>query len=152
VKIEIAPVITILGAGLARPADENNEATFWYIDRWSSPFTWGCADETCKPMAGDIIVIPKGQVILLDESTPILAVLIIDGGTVIWDRKDGIHLKAEYAIVTNDGYFQVGTEEDHFCHPSGDRTIPMVARITMYGHQRSVRLPIYGAKVWFYIN
>ena len=146
VKEPVQPVVTITGNSLAKFSDPTT--TFWYIDRWSSPFTWGCNDDSCKPQAGDIVVIPKGQVILLDESTPILAVLIVDGGTVLWDRKHGIHFKAEYAVVTNDGYFQIGTEDDLFCDPSGDRSIPFEARITMYGHQRSVQLPIYGAKVF----
>ena len=56
------------------------------------------------------------QVILLDESTPILAVLIVDGGRVIWDRAHGIHLQSEYVIVTNDGSFEIGTEDNFFCH------------------------------------
>ena len=41
------------------------------------------------PQEGEIIVIPAGQVILLDITTPVLAVLIVDGGKFIWDRKDG---------------------------------------------------------------
>ena len=68
-----------------------------------------------------------------------LAVLIVDGGTFIWDRADGIELHMQYGIVNNGGYFQIGTEEEPFC--SGK------ALIKMYGHQRSINLPIYGAKV-----
>ena len=86
-------------------------------------------------------MIPAGQVILLDETTPILAVLIIDGGTMIWDRSDGIQLNMQYGVVNSGGYLQIGTEEEPFC--SGN------ALIKLYGHQRSINLPIYGAKVNF---
>ena len=78
----------------------------------------------------------QGVVFLLDESPPILAVLIIDGGHLIWDRKHGIELRAEYIIVNNHGSLEVGREDDLFCHPSGDRSIPFDAKITLYGHQR----------------
>ena len=140
-QVKVDPTIVISGGpGMAVSQGVTEADTqFWYIDRWSSPYTWGCTDETCKPTEGDIIVIPQGQVILLDESTPILAVLIVDGGTFIWDDADGIELHMHYGVVNNGGHFEIGTEEAPFC--SGN------ALIKMYGHQRSVNLPIYGAKV-----
>ena len=136
----IDPVVTIAnGPGIA--LSDGTEATqFWYIDRWSSPYTWGCGDDSCKPQDGEIIVIPAGQVILLDETTPHLAVLIIDGGKFIWAREDGIELHMDYGIVNSGGSFEIGTEEEPFCSGS--------ALIKMYGHQRSINLPIYGAKVF----
>ena len=72
-SIKVTPDVVINnGPGRAK-ADESENHLFWYVDRWSSPYTWGCVDESCKPKAGEIIVIPAGQVILLDETTPILA-------------------------------------------------------------------------------
>ena len=151
-KVPVIPQVFVEGAGYATAPADDESVTFWYIDRWSSQFTWGhCPDDEpdcdTRPVKGDIVVIPKGQVILLDESTPILAVLIVDGGRVIWDRAHGIHLQSEYVIVTNDGSFEIGTEDNFFCHEDG-RNTPMEAYITLYGHQRSIRLPIYGAKVF----
>ena len=137
-QIAVEPVIFVDG-GAGKATNVNGE-TFWYIDRWSSPYTWGCNDDSCKPKAGEIIVIPKDQVILLDESTPHLAVLIIDGGHMIWDRQDGLELHMDYGIVNSGGSFSIGTEEEPFC--SGN------ALIKLYGHQRSINLPIYGAKVF----
>ena len=137
-QIAVEPVIFVSGG--AGKATNVNDETFWYIDRWSSPYTWGCNDDSCKPKAGEIIVIPKDQVILLDESTPHLAVLIIDGGHMIWDRQDGLELHMDYGIVNSGGSFSIGTEEEPFC--SGN------ALIKLYGHQRSINLPIYGAKVF----
>ena len=128
------------GPGQAVVAGINEADTqFWYIDRWSSPYTWGCTDNSCLPQEGEIIVIPAGQVILLDITTPVLAVLIVDGGKFIWDRKDGVELHMQYGVINNGGHFEIGTEEEPFCE--GD------ALIMMYGHQRSINLPIYGAKV-----
>jgi len=140
-QVPVDPVVIIAGGpGTAIVSGATPEDTqFWYIDRWSSPYTWGCTDDTCKPVEGDIVVVPAGQVILLDESTPILAVLIVDGGQFIWDDADGIELHMHYGVVNNGGHFQIGTEEAPFCN--GD------ALIKMYGHQRSINLPIYGAKV-----
>ncbi|CAG5091675.1 Oidioi.mRNA.OKI2018_I69.PAR.g13192.t1.cds [Oikopleura dioica] len=121
-------------------------AKFWYVDRWSSIFTWGCTELTnCtgKPVDGDIAVIPWNQTVLLDESTPLLKVLLIQGGTLVWDRTDGIKLRAEYVLITDGGHFEIGNEHDPFC---GTPEEPISAEIEMYGHHRSIRLPIYGAK------
>ena len=40
-----------------------------------------------------MVVIEAGQTMLLDTDTPVLSVLLIKGGTFIFDRKD-IHLQA----------------------------------------------------------
>ena len=65
---------------------------FWYVNQWSSPRTWGCDQgEDCDkmPSDGDIIEIPEGIDLLLDESTPLLNVLIVNGGKLIFDRELG---------------------------------------------------------------
>ena len=97
-------------------------------------------DDT-RPVKGDIVVIPQGQVILLDESTPILAVLILDGKRVIWDRSHGIHLQSEYVIVTYDGSFEIGTKDDLFCHKD-DQSTPMEAYITQSNTDRNLNYTI----------
>lgn len=45
---------------------------------WSSPFTWGGAD---PPEEGTLVVIQKGQTVLLDQDTPILKMILIQGET-----------------------------------------------------------------------
>ena len=82
---------------------------------------------------------------MLDESTPLLSVLLLHGGTLLWDRKDGIKLRAQYVLITDNGHFEMGTEEEPLC---GTAENPINAEIELYGHQRSIRLPIYGAKVF----
>ncbi|XP_078617867.1 fibrocystin-L-like isoform X2 [Branchiostoma floridae x Branchiostoma japonicum] len=108
-------------------------ADFWYIDVWSSPYTWGGGP---LPEYGDLVAVPKGMTLLLDITTPVLKVVLIEGGELIFDEKD-VELKAENILITGGGLLQIGTEEEPFQHKG---------IITMYGHVRSKELPLYGAK------
>nr|XP_047143668.1 fibrocystin-L-like isoform X2 [Hydra vulgaris] len=107
--------------------------SFSYIDVWSSKFTWGGND---PPVEGALVIIQKGQTMLLDVSTPVLKVLLIKGGTLIFDEKD-IELHAENILIVEGGVFLVGSEDQPFQHK---------AIIELHGHVRSVELPVYGAK------
>ena len=53
-----------------------DNADFLYVDAWSSNFSWGGA---LPPEEGSLVVITKGQTILLDQNTPILKMLLIQG-------------------------------------------------------------------------
>ncbi|KPP78019.1 fibrocystin-L-like, partial [Scleropages formosus] len=110
-----------------------DNADFFYIDVWSSKYTWGGLS---PPEAGMFVVITKGQTILLDTSTPVLKMLLIQGGTLVFDEAD-IELQAENILITDGGHLQVGTETAPFQHK---------AIITLHGHLRSQELPIYGTK------
>ena len=83
-----------------------------------------------------MVVIGEGQTMLLDIDTPVLSMLLIKGGDLIFDRKD-IHLQSKHILIVNNGSLQVGTEEKPFEHK---------ATITLHGHVRSTELPVYGAK------
>ncbi|KAJ8273405.1 hypothetical protein GJAV_G00101260 [Gymnothorax javanicus] len=113
-------------------ADTDN-ADFFYIDVWSSKYTWGGKS---PPEAGTFAVITKDQTILLDTSTPVLKMLLIQGGKLVFDEAD-IELQAENILITDGGTLQVGTEDEPFQHK---------AIITLHGHLRSPELPIYGTK------
>ncbi|CAF4012065.1 unnamed protein product [Rotaria sp. Silwood2] len=108
---------------------------FQYIDLWSSPWTWGGNE---PPEAGTLVIIENYVTIYLDIETPILKVLVIDNSTLIFDDSQDVTLNVEYIVIVNGGHLQVGTESNPFQH----RGI-----ITMYGHLRSIELPIFGAKV-----
>ncbi|XP_036732330.2 LOW QUALITY PROTEIN: fibrocystin-L [Manis pentadactyla] len=110
-----------------------DNADFLYIDAWSSNFSWG---GDSPPEEGSLVVITKGQIILLDQNTPILKMLLIQGGTLIFDEAD-IELQAENILITDGGILQIGTEASPFQHK---------AVITLHGHLRSPELPVYGAK------
>ncbi|ESO84871.1 hypothetical protein LOTGIDRAFT_131466, partial [Lottia gigantea] len=137
-------IVCITGAGKSSDTKVNivfaeignakqTSAAFYYIDVWSSQYTWG---NNPPPVAGDLVVIPANQTILLDTDTPVLKMLIIQGGKLIFDEKD-VEFRAEYILIVDGGVLEVGTEEKPFEHKG---------IITLFGHQRSKELPIYGAK------
>ena len=78
---------------------------------WSDPLTWKTLG-TGVPTDGDVVVIPKGIHIILDQDTPHLEGLRIDGVMEL-DEKD-LALTADYILVK--GLFQIGTESKPFAH------------------------------------
>uniref|UniRef100_A0A8C4EZ61 PKHD1 like 1, tandem duplicate 2 n=1 Tax=Dicentrarchus labrax TaxID=13489 RepID=A0A8C4EZ61_DICLA len=121
--------VSIGDRGIAKMDD----ADFFYIDVWSSRFTWGGLS---PPEKGSFAVITKGQTILLDSSTPVLKMLLIQGGTLVFDEAD-IELQAENILITDGGRLQIGQEGAPFQHK---------AIITLHGNLRSPELPVYGTK------
>ncbi|KAK2830693.1 hypothetical protein Q5P01_018624 [Channa striata] len=121
--------VSIGNQGVAK----TDNADFFYVDVWSSRFTWGGLS---PPETGMFVVITKGQTILLDTSTPVLKMLLIQGGTLVFDEAD-IELQAENILITDGGRLQIGREGAPFQHK---------AIVTLHGHLRSPELPIYGAK------
>lgn len=111
--------------------------TFWYIDLWSSPFTWGGGP---LPQEGEFVVIPRGQTLLLDTHTPILSYLLIQGGELIFDPEKGdneVSLHTQGGLITSGGRLQIGTEEEPFLAKT---------EVVLYGHFLSIEIPVYGAK------
>ncbi|KAK3879633.1 hypothetical protein Pcinc_015818 [Petrolisthes cinctipes] len=115
--------------------DENGE--FFYIDRWSSVYTWG---GEAVPSTGQLVVVDNGQTLLLDQSTDVLKMLLIKGGHVIFDRDatEEIILRAEYILIVEGGSLSIGSEEEPFLGQ---------AVIELYGSHKSIELPYYGSKV-----
>ena len=128
-----APVkVWVDGKGFAMSSKE-----FWYVDLWSSRFTWGGGP---LPREGDFVVIPKGQTLVLDTKTPVLSYLLIQGGELIFDREKGdneVELHTMGGLITSGGRLEVGTEDKPFL----SRT-----QIVLYGHVLSTEIPVYGAK------
>ena len=125
-------MVFIQGQGFAL-----SDVEFWYVDLWSSPFTW---QGGIIPEAGDLVEIPRGQTLVLDVVTPILGYIVIRGGTLIFDPEKGdneVGLHTQGGIITGGGVFQVGTEDE----PYRSKT-----EIVLYGHVLSTELPVYGAK------
>lgn len=88
---------------------------------------------------GDVVFINKGQTILLDIDTPVLNLILIQGGKLMFDReKPSLHLQAEKILITDKGALEVGTEDNPF---------PGKATITLHGHVRSREMPVYGTKM-----
>jgi len=91
----------------------------------------------CAFHVGDFIVIEENQTILLDTDTPVLAMLLVKGGHVVFDDTKDIHLQSEHILIVNNGSFRIGSAESPFQHK---------AVVTLHGHVRSKELPVYGAK------
>ncbi|XP_056153970.1 fibrocystin-L-like [Lampris incognitus] len=121
--------VSIGDQGIARM----DNADFFYVDVWSSKYTWGGLS---PPEKGTFAVVTKGQTILLDTSTPVLKMLLIQGGTLVFDEAD-IELQAVNILITDGGRLQIGQEGAPFQHK---------AIITLHGNLRSPELPVYGTK------
>ena len=112
-----------------------SNVTFEYVDLWSSRYTWGGGS---LPVEGDFVIVPSGQTLVLDIRTPVLKILLIQGGSLIFDdNEDGVELHSENILITDGGSLQVGTEAIPYQHK---------AQIVMYGHRLSTELPLFGAK------
>ncbi len=123
--------VTIPSLGTALLADPNMK--FVYIDRWSDPDSWRGG---VLPIAGDIVWIPEGQVILMDVNTPVLLFLLIEGDLHFDDEKD-TSLDAFYIFVFG-GYLQIGT---------ADKPYTKRAVITLHGdRKKDITMPMFGVK------
>lgn len=106
---------------------------FRYMDRWSAFTTWSALS---PPVAGDTVVIPRGQAVLLDISPPPLFFVLVLG-ELYFDRRN-IQLEASYINVQG-GYMEIGTEDQPFIHN---------ATIVLRGRMGTTPdLPVLGAKV-----
>merc|ERR1719422_2781341 len=133
--IEAPVIVEVPDQGYAA-YDDVAAATFYYIDRWSSIWTWG---GTGTPLAGEFIVITEGQTILLDTSTPILAFLLIKGGKLMFDGEQAeLELQSKYILLVDGGQLEIGTEEEKY---------PSKATITLHGNTRCTEMPVFGCKV-----
>ena len=62
------------------------------------------------PSENEMVVISEGQTILLDTNTPVLKFVLMNGGTLLFDRDiESIELQAEYILVLAGGKLQIGT-------------------------------------------
>jgi hypothetical protein len=75
---------------------------------WSDPVTWNGS----KPVDGQVVTIPEGKDIVLDENPPALGGLTIEGKLIFAD--ENLSLTSKYIVVH--GTLQIGTESDPFTH------------------------------------
>ena len=81
------------------------DVTFTYVLKWSDPRTWGT---DMPPIEGDLVFIPEGMTLLVDESTPKLKGIIAEKGTIMFD--DSVDLVVQSGFITiNRGKFIAGT-------------------------------------------
>jgi hypothetical protein len=110
----------------------NATTRFRYLDRWSDPRTWQGSE---RPRAGDAVIIPEGQAIMLDVSADVYLVLV--QGLLVFDHRD-LSLDAHY-IWVHGGELEIGREDEP--HPAR-------VTVTLKGDRwKSVEIPFIGAKV-----
>ncbi|KAJ3088845.1 Fibrocystin-L [Quaeritorhiza haematococci] len=124
-------IVNIAGVGDALFSDSD---AFFYIDRWSSQFTWGGSD---PPVEGDSVHIPANHTVLLDTNSARLVLLFVEG-TLLFDKTKDITLQAKYIFIHNGGKLQIGAPDEPYQNQ---------ARIRLLGNIRDRILPIYGSKV-----
>ena len=108
---------------------------FWrFLDRWSHLTTWLNNE---PPGDGDSVVVPEGQSILVDVSTPVLFLVLVQG-TMIFDKaQPSLTFDASYVVILG-GYFEAGTKADPYLNN---------LTITIHGNRLfSVEIPTAGAK------
>ena len=107
--------------------------TFLYVLKWSSAATWGV---DTAPVDNDLVVIPTGTTLLVDQNTPILEGITGNGGTLVFDSTQDITVQAGF-ILMNGGKFIAGTEAN-----------PYTGQLTfiMHGGYYGKQLPIFGNK------
>jgi hypothetical protein len=79
-------------------------------ERWSDPATWA---GNAPPQAGDNVLIPDGQTIILDAATAALGYLRIEG-TLIADPAVNVGVTASYIEVLPGGTLQIGSESEPY--------------------------------------
>ena len=79
--------------------------TFEYVLRWSDIRTWGT---DMPPIDGDLVYVPKGMNLLVDESTPQLEGILVQNGTLTFADEGPLTVKAGFITLVG-GRFMAGT-------------------------------------------
>lgn len=106
---------------------------FSYAYRWSDPETWG---GDFPPIEGDAVYVPQGMVLMVDQSTPKVKIIIVEGTLTFADEAE-MTVQAEI-IMVNYGTFQIGTED----YPYRNKLT-----IILYGGYYDRQIPVFGNKV-----
>ncbi len=78
--------------------------------RWSEVATWQSFGQVGKPVAGEVVTIPAGSKVVLDESTPSLGGVVVEGELRLAEMN--VELISEYVMVHSGGLFVAGTKDD----------------------------------------
>jgi hypothetical protein len=106
---------------------------FLYVLKWSVDSTWGT---DMPPIDNDLIYVPKGTSLLVDQDTPILEGIAVEGGNLIFS--DDLDLTVRTGFITmNGGKFIAGTE----AHPHTHKL-----NFILYGDYYGKQQPIFGNK------
>ena len=78
---------------------------FLYANKWSSGLTWG---DDSIPIDGDTVFVPKGKTLVVDQSTPKLSLILVEGSIIFADA--GAYVVSATSIIIDEGLFRAGTQ------------------------------------------
>lgn len=106
---------------------------FLYVLRWSDSRTWGV---DLPPVDGDLVFVPAGMTLLVDQDTPLLEGIAVQNGTILFSNDTNVTVSAGF-ITMNGGTFLAGTEAT---------PLSSNLEIVLYGDYYGVQQPIFGNK------
>lgn len=109
-------------------------ARFLYVLKWSDDRTWGV---DMPPIDGDLVYVPPGLTLLIDQDTPDLIGITVANGTIIIPNNTDISIRAGFLTMIG-GNFMAGSEDQPFY---GNLEITLTGGY--YGKQQ----PLFGNKV-----
>ena len=80
--------------------------------RWSDPRTWGT---DLPPIEGDLVFVPEGMTLFVDQSTPQLLGITTEKGNLVFADESDMIIKTGF-ITINRGKFTAGTEASPYTH------------------------------------
>ena len=139
-------IVCLTGVRMSPPSEGNsfsiitdgnvaniNTEPYLYVDRWSDANTWG---GDAAPIDGDSVYVPRGMTLLVDQSTPLMFSIIVEGKIKFADESD-MTVDAHYFIIM-EGEFEAGTIENPYQH---------MLTFTLHGGYYDKQLPMFGNKV-----
>lgn len=81
------------------------QQSFSYVMRWSDIRTWGT---DMPPIDGDLVYVPAGMNLLVDQSTPNLEGILVQNGTLTFADESDMVISAGFITVVG-GKFLAGT-------------------------------------------
>ena len=78
---------------------------FYYVMRWSDVRTWGT---DLPPIEGDMVYVPPGMTLLVDQTTPRLDGIVVERGKIIFSDEVDMEIHTNF-ITLNGGEFRAGT-------------------------------------------
>lgn len=106
---------------------------FIYVMRWSDIRTWGT---DMPPIDGDLVFVPAGMNLLVDQSTPKLQGILVQNGTLTFADESDMVISLGFITVIG-GKFIAGTQAKPYQHQ-----LTFVLSGSYYGPQQ----PMFGNK------
>jgi hypothetical protein len=123
---------------LASPLLQNPPVCFSKYQYWSDGSYWHSRGLDGLPQAGDDVIIPGGEHVVLDIDTPVLNRLTIEGSLQFSRDKARLELHAKYIFVLGGGLLRAGSS-----------TSPHTGEIaiTLHGSNNDLSVQRWGSKV-----